>query len=252
VSPAAPEPPASLALTGERTMPGIWHENYWFQRHLAAYAKLADWPLAEPVLEAGCGEGYGAEILRSRVGPVAALDYDAATAEHVRTTYPGLAVVRGNVVGLPLRAGCLGSVVSLQVVEHVWDAPAYVAECLRVLAPGGLLAVSTPNRLTFSPGAAAGDRPTNPFHSKEFDPVELFDLVSDHARVLDLTGLTHGPRLRSWEQVNGSVVAAQLGASWLEWPPDLASLVADLTVDDFVWSRDDVREALDLLVVAAA
>ena len=29
-----------LALTGERTAPGVWHENYWFRRHEAAYAAL--------------------------------------------------------------------------------------------------------------------------------------------------------------------------------------------------------------------
>jgi hypothetical protein len=28
----------TLPLTGERTVPGIWHENYWFRRHEAAYA----------------------------------------------------------------------------------------------------------------------------------------------------------------------------------------------------------------------
>jgi SAM-dependent methyltransferase len=251
VSGAAPEPSAALTLTGERTLPGIWHENYWFTRHLAAYAKLGDWALAGPVLEAGCGEGYGADLLRERLGVVVALDYDAAAAAHVRTAYPSVSVARGNVVALPLRDGSVGSVVSLQTVEHLWDQHGYVAECVRVLAPGGLLAVSTPNRLTFSPGAADGERPRNPFHTKEFDPVELFDLIGDHASVRDLVGLRHGARIKAYEAMYGSVVEAQLRSSHLEWPSHLSSLVASLGVDDFAWTRADLAGCLDLLAVAA-
>jgi hypothetical protein len=58
---AVASPP--LALTGERTLPGIWHENYWLRRHQAAYDVFAPMCAGARVLEAGCGDGYGAARL---------------------------------------------------------------------------------------------------------------------------------------------------------------------------------------------
>ena len=177
------EAPA-LTLTGERTLPGIWHENYWFRRHEVAYRWLSG-RASGVVLEAGCGEGYGADALRAagHATQVVAVDYDASSVAHVRATYPEVAVVRGNLVGLPLRSAQLDAVVSLQTVEHLWDQPLFVAECARVLRPSGLLAISTPNRLTFSPGVGRGEKPLNPFHINEFDPEELVELLAARVTV---------------------------------------------------------------------
>ena len=61
-APSSPE----LILTGERTLPGIPEENYWFQRHVVAYRDAAERVAGMDVLDAGCGEGYGASILASR------------------------------------------------------------------------------------------------------------------------------------------------------------------------------------------
>ena len=100
-------PPAThpLTLTGERTLPGIAHERYWFARHLVAYryavacwpgawsgAVGAAWRRAATVLDAGCGEGYGADLLRdlARGRACVALDYDAAAIAHVGRAYPGV------------------------------------------------------------------------------------------------------------------------------------------------------------------
>ncbi|MDN5854568.1 MAG: SAM-dependent methyltransferase, partial [Actinomycetia bacterium] len=52
-----------LPITGERTVPGIWHENYWFRRHEVVYERVAEFVAGLDVLEAGCGEGYGARLL---------------------------------------------------------------------------------------------------------------------------------------------------------------------------------------------
>ncbi|MDT7576878.1 MAG: hypothetical protein QOH17_3211, partial [Pseudonocardiales bacterium] len=80
-------PFAPLPLTGERTVPGIAAENYWFQRHLVVYEALLP-RCAGVVLEAGCGEGYGAELLADVAGHVIALDYDALAIAHVGARYP--------------------------------------------------------------------------------------------------------------------------------------------------------------------
>ena len=69
-----PDKDAALPLTGERTIPGLAQENYWFRRHEVVYERLADRCAGRDVLEAGCGEGYGAALL-GRDG-VTGLDLD--------------------------------------------------------------------------------------------------------------------------------------------------------------------------------
>src|SRR6187455_3130555 len=98
-------------LTGERTVPGIARENYWFRRHLVVYEALAP-RCRGVVLEAGCGEGYGADLLAGGATRVLG---------HVGRRYPRVAAARANLVALPVRDGVLDAVVSLQVIEHLWD-----------------------------------------------------------------------------------------------------------------------------------
>jgi len=238
---------AGPSLTGERTLPGIWHENYWFQRHLAAYQRVLAGGPAGVLLEAGCGEGYGAGMLAERCDAVVALDYDAATVAHVRLTYPGMPVVRGNLVALPLRERSVDWVVSLQTLEHLWDAHTFVAECVRVLRPGGTLVVSTPNRLTFSPGLGPDDKPANPFHHKEFAPQNLLALLTEHADVDTMIGVRHGAAIRRWEHAHGSIVQAQLARPYQGWDADLVRVVTSLTTQDFVVSEQDLPSCLDLI-----
>jgi len=60
-------------------------------------------------------------------------------------------VLAGNLASLPLPDSAVDVVANFQVIEHLWDQPQFVTECLRVLRPGGLLLLSTPNRITFTP-----------------------------------------------------------------------------------------------------
>ncbi|GAA0600572.1 class I SAM-dependent methyltransferase [Kribbella sandramycini] len=235
-----------LGLTGERTAPGIWHENYWFARHEAAYR----WVVAEVLpgvggrlLEAGCGEGYGAEMLRAAGGGrVVGLDYEDTTLGHVRRAYPQVNVVRGNLVQMGFAAGSFGGLTSLQTIEHLWEQPRFVEECARVLAPGGTAVLSTPNRLTFPSG--------NWYHTRELTAAEFVELVAAEFEVTHALGLHHGPRLRAWEAASGSCVDAQLAAEHDEWGPELRELVTRTRYDDFEIRPGDLDESLDLILVA--
>jgi SAM-dependent methyltransferase len=220
-------------------VPGIWHENYWFARHEAVYRRLASWVRGR-VLDAGCGEGYGAELLRSAgAEQVVALDYDPSAVRNVRERYPGIHPLQGNLVEMGLASGAFDVVVSLQTIEHLWDQPRFVAECRRVLTPGGTLVLSTPNRLTFPPG--------NWYHTRELSAPELAALVGGSVEV---RGLRHGPRLREWEAVHGSCVDTQLAGPPETWDTELRSLVRSVGYPDFEWT-DDVDSALDLVAVSA-
>src|SRR3954452_5717328 len=48
-----------LALTGERTLPDVPEENYWYRRHLAVYEWIAERVWGRRVVDLACGEGYG-------------------------------------------------------------------------------------------------------------------------------------------------------------------------------------------------
>jgi SAM-dependent methyltransferase len=247
-----------LALTGERTSPGIGHENYWFRRHEAVYAAVPGWVAGPPswVLDAGSGEGYGAAGLAHALAGclVLGVDYDADAAAHARRAHGGgrVAYLRGALTALPLPAAGVDLVVSLQVLEHIWTPDEMVRELVRVLAPGGTLVISTPNRLTFSPGLGRREQPANAYHCREYDAEELVAELARWApglRVSSLLGVGHGPRLRAWEATHGSVVAAQQASAPEGWPPTLARVVEAVRADDFELgpATDD---SLDLVVVA--
>lgn len=240
-----------VTLTGERTVPGIWHENYWLRRHEVVYEHVeglvdqegSTLGRAPVVLDAGCGEGYGTSILAAGDRQTVALDYDAWTAQHLTTHYPELPALRANLVGLPLREGSVDVLVSLQTIEHLWDQPRFVTECARVLRPGGLVVLSTPNRHTFPPG--------NVFHHRELDAGELAELLTPVFDAVEVLGVHHGPRLRAWERRYGGIVDAQLCRAPHEWSRDLATTVADIGTDDFEVDVE-VATSIDLLATARA
>lgn len=239
---------AELQLTGERTLPGIEHENYWFRRHEVAYRWATRFLHGALVVDAGCGEGYGAAELRAAADWLLAIDSDAATCRHAARRYPGLPILRGDLQSIPVRSGTVDAVVALQVVEHLAGQEAFIGECARVLRPAGTLLLSTPNRLTFSPG---GSQPRNPFHTRELSAAELTALLAPSFGILRLSGLRHGRRLAGWERRHGELVAAQLASDATAWSVELRRLVRSVRVADFTVEPARIDRSLDLLVLAA-
>jgi SAM-dependent methyltransferase len=247
----------ALPLTGERTIPGLAEENYWFRRHEVVYERLADRCAGRDVLEAGCGEGYGADLIADVARRVIGLDYDESAVAHVKARYPRVEMLHGNLASLPLPDAAVDVVVNFQVIEHLWDQGQFVTECLRVLRPGGLLLMSTPNRTTFSPGR---DTPINPFHTRELNAAELTDLLTSAGfRIEGVYGVFHGRRLAELDaRHGGSIIDAQIARALAEapWPADLLADVASVTTYDFdlveADGRDspDIDESLDLVAIA--
>ena len=245
----------ALPLTGERTIPGLTEENYWFRRHEVVYQRLAGRCTGRDVLEAGCGEGYGADLIAGVARRVIGLDYDESAVAHVRARYPRVEMRHGNLAELPLPDGDVDVVVNFQVIEHLWDQGQFVAECRRVLRPSGVLLMSTPNRITFSPGR---DTPINPFHTRELNADELTELLTNRG----LFGRVDAGRF-SWRAPSteldarhgGSIIDAQIARALADapWPDDLLADVASVTVDDFdlIEAADrDINDSLDLVAIA--
>ncbi len=237
-----------LPLTGERTVPGVLLERYWYLRHEVAYNLLPRWlPSAGVVIEAGCGEGYGAAVLSDAGFQVVAVDYEQSVVDHVRRRYPQVEVMCAGLDRLPIAMGRADAVVSLQVIEHLWDLPGFLAESARVLRSGGVIVVSTPNRPTFSPGLARGEKPTNPFHVEEFDAEQVGQMLETSGfHDVSVLGVHHGGRIRRWEAEHGSIVAAHVEAVVTGvWNPALLTLLPTLQAGDFELGQ--AAEALDLI-----
>ena len=126
---------AALPLTGERTVPGLAEENYWFRRHEVVYERLADRCAGRDVLEAGCGEGYGADLIADVARRVIGLDYDDSAVAHVTARYPRVEMLHGNLAALPLPDEAVDVVVNFQVIEHLWDQGQFVANVFACCGP---------------------------------------------------------------------------------------------------------------------
>jgi SAM-dependent methyltransferase len=141
------------------------------------------------------------------------------------------------------------------VIEHLWDQGGFLAECRRVLRPGGRLIVTTPNRLTFTPDS---DTPLNPYHTRELAPSELDFLVREAGFEVELLhGLHHGPALRALDdRYGGSIIDAQLAVVMgqlpgeAQWPAELLADIAAIRAEVFEIHGDRLDTSLDLIAVA--
>src|SRR5581483_9364757 len=239
-----------LSLTGERTLPDVPAENYWFRRHLAVYEWIADRVSGCDVLDMACGEGYGSERLSRSARSVIGVDGNPQAFEHARLRYgrPGLSFERGLVetFGSP---GQFDDVVFLQTIEHVQD-PVGVLEHFRsLLRPGGVAYVSTPNLLTLAPAGAA--KSDNPWHLREYRASEFDQLCHSVFERVDMLGLFHAGKLRAHE------LALKLGwdrvhAALRVTKPFYDRFTPAIDTSDFVLRATDLDGALDFLAVCRA
>jgi SAM-dependent methyltransferase len=235
-----------LPLTGERTAPGIPEENYWFQRHVIAYQWALPHAEGKRVLDAGCGEGYGADLLAKTASAVVAVDYEEPVIHRAQALYPRVSFQQANLVALPFDAASFDVVVSLQVIEHLHSPQEFLTECRRVLRPHGTLILSTPNRLTFSPEGLR-----NPFHTFEFAPDELRATIARAFGSVELFGTFHGGRLRAFEATIRQGLPERLIAQPApDWPDRLRAKVGSITPEDFVIRDRKLDESLDLIAIA--
>lgn len=135
--------------------------------HLVRYWWVSQLAPGRRVLDAGCGLAYGTRLLHD-AGATSAdgIDISPSTVEAARAAVgPEIALGVGDVTALPFPDDAFDLVVCFEVIEHIEERDAALDEIARVLAPGGILAVSSPNRLQYPEG--------NPHHVHEYTPDEL-------------------------------------------------------------------------------
>ena len=112
-------------------------------RHLLAYDWALPFVVGKDVLEIGVDHASGSQILASETASFTGVGFshDLALQAHRDT---GVNVVQANGQKLPFPDESFDVIVTFDVIEHVWDAQAYLNEVSRVLRSGGVLLVSTP------------------------------------------------------------------------------------------------------------
>jgi SAM-dependent methyltransferase len=238
-----------LTLTGERTLPDVPAENYWFRRHLAVYCWIADRCRGLDVVDLACGEGYGTAVLAERAASVIGVDANPEAYEHARLKYtaPNVRFVRELVETFYERCD---AVAFLQTIEHLEDPQEVLLHIRTLLRPGGVAYVSTPNVLTLAPPGA--ERSDNPWHVREYRADEFRALCGQAFGSVELLGLYHARRLRAhelalrlgWDRVHSRLGITQ--AFYNRFTPAISERDFRLSAES---EGADLDRALDFLAV---
>lgn len=177
----------SLAYTGERMVPGVADKNTFWE-HVARYRFACGYVKGRDVVDIACGEGYGsAGLLLGGARSLIGIDVAEEAVKHAIKKYRIDARI-GSAEAIPLQNESADVVVSFETIEHVPDPQKFVSEAFRILRPGGLFIVSTPNATIYQERISE-----NPFHCSELSVTEFCDLLKKHSKSFSVYGQT-GPR----------------------------------------------------------
>ncbi len=173
---ASIQPETRLVFTGERFHPEI--RGNIAVEHLHRYIYALAYAEGKAILDIASGEGYGAALLASRAVSVIGVDIAEDAVAHARKNYKlgNLEFRQGSCSKIPLDDGVVDFVVSFETIEHHDEHEQMLAEIKRVLKPGGIVLVSSPDKAIYT------DKPAyhNPFHVKELYKGEFDALFRRH------------------------------------------------------------------------
>lgn len=168
-------------LGAERVVEGV-HYGWIMRDHFARYAFALDYCQDKTVLDIATGTGYGANRLRAGgTGRVVAVDcnHDALSYARARYGTDGIAWLEADAHHLPFKQG-FDVVISFETIEHLTDAPRFLAEVRRVLRPEGVFLVSTPLN--------TGGGYVSPHHEQEYSRTEFRSLLEAQFDTVTLYG----------------------------------------------------------------
>jgi 2-polyprenyl-3-methyl-5-hydroxy-6-metoxy-1,4-benzoquinol methylase len=250
--------------TTEITSDQITSDNPIHQRLFKAYVVAQDFVNGD-VLEVGCGEGRGIALLTPRAKSFTAVDKIEAVISDLQKKHPSARLISMNIPPLAgLKDNGFDLVVSFQVIEHIENHTLFLQEIHRVLKPGGTALLTTPNRkLSLT---------RNPWHIREYIPVELALLAKKIFRRVEMKGITGNKKVMSYYEENKKSVQRfirwdflnlqyRMPAALLRIPYEILNrwnrnrlqatgkeLVKGIRHEDYVVT-DDAENALDLLLI---
>ncbi|MEW6517299.1 MAG: glycosyltransferase [candidate division FCPU426 bacterium] len=238
---------ADLPFTGERYVARLGTAEISYE-HWHRYLFAAEAAAGKRVLDIACGEGYGSAWLARNAARVVGVDIDPQAVAYARERYPrgNLSFCVGSVDAVPVTEDhSLDLIVCFETIEHVEaeKQEGFMREAKRLLAPGGSLMISTPNKKIYT------DLPQhqNPFHVSEFYYEEFKKFIAAHFKQAVYFGQKVYPASVIWPLEQAAGAASRYALQWSEgaFSPVQAPL-ADMY--DLAWCTDDgelsVRESL--------
>jgi len=191
----------ALEFTGERYVPGQGGSQIAYE-HWHRYLYALRWARGKDVVDVAAGTGYGARLLSSVARHVWALDRDPETVAYARREFeaPNLLFIRTDVLRLPLPPHSVDLVVAFEILEHLADAEQLVREAGRVVRPGGVVLISTPNKAEYSDARGY----TNAFHAREFYQDEFSEFLRPYFRHVKIVH----QRMRAGSMISAEPCAA--------------------------------------------
>jgi len=254
----------SKVFTTEITSENIPSDNPIHQRLLKPYVVSQEMVRGD-VLEVGCGEGRGISLVLPRVTSYSAIDKIGPVIDSLKSRFPSGKFYAGNIPPLaPFQEESFDVVLCFQVIEHIGDDHALLKEIHRVLRPGGVLLLTTPNR-TMSLSR-------NPWHVREYTSAELSVLCHRFFPTAQMKGITGNEKVMEYYERNKESVQRlmkwdvldlqnRLPAALLRIPYEFMNrmnrnklksgsdeLVASITHNDYVVT-DDATQSLDLFAI---
>lgn len=165
-APMHAEPAPALEWTGERFVPTEGGPEIYYE-HAHRYLLAREILAGQVVVDLASGEGYGSAWLADVARVVIGVEIDDTTISHARARYASranLRFARGDIQAVPLADACADAIVCFEAIEHVPEPRRVVEEAARILKPGGLFLVSTPNKALYSDAREY----TNDYHVHEF------------------------------------------------------------------------------------
>jgi 2-polyprenyl-3-methyl-5-hydroxy-6-metoxy-1,4-benzoquinol methylase len=180
--------------TAERHSAKVVTDNVLHQRHMIAYHEAAQ-IISGHVLEVGCGEGYGMELLAPKAKKYLAIDkyntpIDPELPDHNKITFQQMNVPPFE----EIEDASFDFIVSFQVIEHIEDDEFFSRELYRVLKPGGKLILTTPNiKMSLT---------RNPWHVREYTPEQLFNLLNGIFDQVEMKGIFGKDKVMAYYEAN--------------------------------------------------
>lgn len=238
-------------------------DNVIFQRHLVAYNQ-AKKHVSGKVLEIGCGEGYGIEMLAPLSEEFTAIDKYETDLSFIKNQ-KNVHFQKMNIPPITFPDNTFDSAVSFQVIEHIENDDSFVKEIARVLKPNAKLVLTTPNRIM--------SLTRNPWHVREYLHKELESLLKKYFSKVEMTGVVGNNKVMEYYSENKASVQKitrwdilnlqyRLPRQFLQVPYDILNrlnrkkllsnndtLVNKIKVEDYALS-DNTQRAFDFFCVA--
>jgi SAM-dependent methyltransferase len=199
------------------------------------------------VLDAGCGVGYGSARLAEVAAKVTGVDVDADSVSYARTRYGGdnVEFLVADLTALPLGDASVDVVCMFEVIEHLPDREAALAEVARVLRPDGVFYVSTPQ------AAETTHAPENPFHMVEYARDDFERLLRGHFEEVDLYGQRRlqTRRHRLLQRLDALGLRRRLPTPRAARHLVGTAPTAHVSAEDVVIARDGLEQATELVAV---